>query len=104
MTDQKLVEERVELSKVPTTQLIKDIRSSIEILLSIKNDQTNTNNGAGNMDTLMMQDESVADRSSMLSGGERHPFHTQSARSLTNPFERAGKNGKEGPGGAASRD
>lgn len=69
-----MVEERIELSKVPTTQLIKDIRSSIEILLSIKNDQTNTNNG-GNMDTLMMQDESVADRTSMLSN-EQHPFHT----------------------------
>lgn len=43
-------------------QLIKDIRSSIEVLLSIKNDNSNTN--GGRMDTLMMQDDSMADRAS----------------------------------------
>lgn len=38
LTDAKLVQERNELTLVPTAQLIKNIRSSIEILLSIKND------------------------------------------------------------------
>jgi len=64
LTDQKLVQERVDLALIPTDKLIKDIRSSIEILLSIKNDNTNTANG-GHMETLMMNDDSVADRTSM---------------------------------------
>jgi hypothetical protein len=65
------VQERNDLTLVATTSLIKDIRSSIEVLLSIKNDQTNTNNG--HMDSLIMQDDSVADRTSLSD----HPFHTQ---------------------------
>ena len=96
LTDQKLVQERVDLALIPTDKLIKDIRSSIEILLSIKNDNTNTANG-GHMETLMMNDDSVADRTSMSNS----QFNTFSARS-TNPFEKAAKDnlifGKEGPG------
>ena len=50
------------------------------------------------MDTLIMQDDSVADRTSLSD----HPFHTQSPQSM-NPFEKAAnKNkllpGREGPG------
>ena len=80
------MQERNDLTLVATTQLIKDIRSSIEILLSIKNDQTNTNNG--HMDSLIMQDDSVADRASLSD----RPFHTQGSPQSTNPFEKANNN------------
>jgi len=39
LTDLKLAEERAALGRIRTTTLIKDIRTSIELLLSIKNDQ-----------------------------------------------------------------
>ena len=59
------------------------------------------------MDTLIMQDDSVADRTSMSD----HPFHSQQSPRSTNPFEKAnknkllagqgaGKSGTEGPEGA----
>ena len=57
------------------------------------------------MDTLIMQDDSVADRTSM----SEHPFHSQQSPRSTNPFEKANKNkllaggdktGTEGPEGA----
>jgi len=81
LTDQKLLQERIDLSSVLTTQLIKDIRSSIEILLSIKNDQSVTQNG-GQMETLMMNDDSCAERISLSD----HPFRSFS-RQDTNPFD-----------------
>lgn len=93
LTDGKLMQERADLVEIPTAELIKDIRGYIEILLSIKNDQTNTN--GGHMDTLIMQDDSVADRTSF----DEMAFGTSSPRSI-NPFEKANKTlmTREGPG------
>ena len=70
LTDQKLVKERSQLNQVPTAQLIKDIRASIEVLLSIKNEQANTNGGR---DPMAYQDESLLDRTSLSD----HRFHSQ---------------------------
>ena len=70
LTDQKLVNERSQLNQVPTAQLIKDIRASIEVLLSIKNDQANTHGGR---DPMAYQDESLLDRTSLSD----HPFHSR---------------------------
>ena len=97
LTDSKLMQERADLAAIPTTQLIKDIRSSIEILLSIKNDQSNTNNG-GPMETLIMNEDSCVDRASLCDNIFGSFSHHD-----TNPFEKAPKGsllpgGKEGPG------
>ena len=43
LTEDKLALERKNLASVSTTQLINNIRSSIEVLLSIKNDQPQSN-------------------------------------------------------------
>lgn len=56
------------------------------------------------MDTLIMQDDSMVERTSMSD----HPFNTQQSPRSTNPFEKANKNklvagrGAEGPEGAAA--
>ena len=85
LTDEKLFAERANLLQVSTAQLIKDIRSSIEVLLSIKNDPNTTENG-GHMETLMMNDDSVNDKASFSD----HPFKSF-LHHETNPFEKASK-------------
>ena len=96
LTDAKLMQERADLAAIPTTQLIKDIRSSIEILLSIKNEQSNTKN-SGPMETLIMNEDSCVDRASLY-----EKIFGSFSHKDTNPFEKAPKGsllpGKEGPG------
>lgn len=100
LTDAKLVQERAELGKITTAQLIRDIRSSIEILLSIKNDNSNSNNGGGPMETLIMNDESCVSRASL--GDDI--FGSISQEHRTNPVDNVQVNSlllpKEGTAGA----
>ena len=65
---------------MPTPQLIQNIRHSIEVLLSIKNDQGNGNQ----MNSSMINDESGLNQSSNLSARQLHRGSPQS----TNPFDR----------------
>ena len=63
-----------------TTQLIKDIRHSIEILLSIKNDQNANANENMQVDTSIMHEESL------LGLSAHNPYGSPQS---TNPFEKA---------------
>ena len=74
------MQERVDFKLIATTQLIKDIRQSIEILLSIKNDQTANGNTGGNIDTSLMHEESL------LGLSAHNPYGSPQS---TNPFDKA---------------
>ena len=80
LTDEKLVQERTDLKAISTTAVIKDIRHSIEVLLSIKNDQNQTQQTAQNMDTSLMHEESL------LGLSAHNPYGSPGS---TNPFDKA---------------
>ena len=68
------------MKQIATTQLIKDIRHSIEILLSIKNDQNGNGNNGTNEETSILHEESL------LGLSAHNPYCSPQS---TNPFEKA---------------